>query len=145
VRENTEGLYADGNTFAGAGEFMPSSAWPSSRPTAPAAFDVIVTEDMFGDILSDLAGELAGSLGMAGSLNASDHTAMAQAAHGSAPDIAGQDIANPASMILSAALLLRWLAVVEAISAGSRTPDLGGTNSTSSFTAAVVKLLGERP
>ena len=57
-------------------------------------FDVIVTENMFGDILSDLAGEIAGSLGIAPSLNSSDTRAMAQASHGSAPDIAGQDVAN---------------------------------------------------
>jgi 3-isopropylmalate dehydrogenase len=69
----------------------------------------IVTENMFGDILSDLAGELAGSLEIAASLNASYTAAMAQAAHGSAPDIARQNIANPVSMILSSALLLRWL------------------------------------
>ncbi len=75
---------------------------------APARFDVIVTTNMFGDILSDLTAELSGSLGMGGSLNAGTHYAMGQAAHGSAPDIAGQDIANPFSLILSAAMLLRW-------------------------------------
>ncbi len=73
-------------------------------------FDVIVTENMFGDILSDLAGEIAGSLGIAPSLNSSDTHAMAQAAHGSAPDIAGQDLANPIAMNLSSAMLLDWLA-----------------------------------
>jgi 3-isopropylmalate dehydrogenase len=75
---------------------------------APQRFDVIVTTNMFGDILSDLTSELSGSLGLAGSLNAGAQHAMAQAAHGSAPDIAGQNIANPFSLILSAALLLRW-------------------------------------
>ena len=70
---------------------------------------MLVTENMFGDILSDLAGELAGSLGIAPSLNASDDRAMAQAAHGSAPDIAGQDRANPIAMILSTAMLFDWL------------------------------------
>jgi 3-isopropylmalate dehydrogenase len=115
---------------------------------------------MFGDILSDLAGELAGSLGMAASLNASDHRAMAQAAHGSAPDIAGRDTANPASMMLSSALLLRWLgerhadpevaaaarliehAVAETIAEGVRTRDLGGIEGTSSFAAAVADRVG---
>ena len=77
----------------------------------PEAFDVIVAENMFGDILSDLTGELCGSLGMAPSINASATKAMAQAAHGSAPDIAGRDVANPIAMILSAAMLLRWLSV----------------------------------
>src|SRR5262245_28174006 len=75
---------------------------------APARFDVIVTTNMFGDILSDLTAELSGSIGLGGSLNAGTHYAMAQAAHGSAPDIAGRDIANPLSLILSAALLLAW-------------------------------------
>src|SRR5262249_11426600 len=76
---------------------------------APAAFDVIVTTNMFGDILSDLAAEISGSLGLAASLNAGDAHALAQAQHGSAPDIAGQDRANPASLIGSAAMLLNWL------------------------------------
>src|SRR3712207_4863033 len=67
------------------------------------------SENMFGDILSDLAGELAGSLGIAPSINASDDRCMAQAAHGSAPDIAGQGLANPIAMILSAGMLLDWL------------------------------------
>jgi 3-isopropylmalate dehydrogenase len=75
---------------------------------APARFDVIVTTNMFGDILSDLTAELSGSIGLGGSLNAGAQYAMAQAAHGSAPDIAGRDIANPLSLILSAALLLAW-------------------------------------
>ena len=72
-------------------------------------FDVVVAENMFGDILSDLAGELSGSLGLAGSLNAGTDHAMAQAARGSAPDIAGQGVANPIGLLLSAAMLLRWL------------------------------------
>src|SRR2546423_3320992 len=72
-------------------------------------FDVIVTTNMFGDILSDEASEIAGSLGLAESLNAGAEHAMAQAQHGSAPDIAGQDKANPASLIGSAAMLLAWL------------------------------------
>lgn len=74
----------------------------------PAKFDVIVTTNMFGDILSDLTAELSGSLGMGGSLNAGLNHAMGQAAHGSAPDIAGKDVANPFSLVLSAAMLLRW-------------------------------------
>ena len=72
-------------------------------------FDVIVTTNMFGDILSDLASEIAGSLGLAASLNAGADHAVAQAQHGSAPDIAGKDLANPASLIGSAAMLLAWL------------------------------------
>jgi 3-isopropylmalate dehydrogenase len=72
-------------------------------------FDVIVTTNMFGDILSDEASEIAGSLGLAESINAGTDHAMAQAQHGSAPDIAGQDKANPASLIGSVAMLLAWL------------------------------------
>ena len=68
----------------------------------PARFDVIVTTNMFGDILTDLTAELSGSIGLGGSLNAGADHAMAQAAHGSAPDIAGKNLANPFSLILSA-------------------------------------------
>jgi 3-isopropylmalate dehydrogenase len=226
VRENTEGFYADRNTYAGTGEFMPSpdvavamgiftrhgieriarvacelalgrrkrlsivhkanvlrlstglfrdvcrevaaeypdvavddyhiDAMTVHLVRRITEFDVIVTENMFGDILSDLAGELAGSLGIASSLNASDKVAMAQAAHGSAPDIEGKNVANPVSMMLSAVLLLQWLgdrhgdgnliaaarnieqAISTTIAAGTCTRDLGGTASTSEFTAAVV-------
>jgi 3-isopropylmalate dehydrogenase len=227
VRENTEGFYADRNTVAGTGEFMPTPdiAIAMGIITRPAVeriarsafelaqrrgkrvtivhkanvlrlttglfrdvcrevaagypdvavddfhidamtvhlvrsadrFDVIVTENMFGDILSDLAGEIAGSLGIAPSINASDTHAMAQAAHGSAPDVAGQDVANPIAMILSAGMLLDWLgarhddprlidaagrverAVAATVAAGTRTRDLGGSASTTAFTAAVVE------
>ncbi|SDL17923.1 3-isopropylmalate dehydrogenase [Franzmannia pantelleriensis] len=76
----------------------------------PEQFDVIVTSNFYGDILSDLASELSGSLGLAGSVMASDSLCCAQAQHGSAPDIAGQDKANPTSMMLSVAMLLDWLA-----------------------------------
>jgi 3-isopropylmalate dehydrogenase len=226
VRENTQGFYADRNTHAGTGEYMPTPdvAIAMGVFTRPAiqriarvafelarrrdkrvtivhkanvltlttgmfrdvcrevateypdvavedfhidamtahlvrranAFDVIVTENMFGDILSDLAGELAGSLGIAPSLNASETHAMAQAAHGSAPDLAGRDRANPIAMMLSSAMLLDWLGIkhddepardaggrieqaIEAVvRGGTATLDLGGTASTTAFTAAVV-------
>ncbi|GAA5169636.1 MULTISPECIES: isocitrate/isopropylmalate dehydrogenase family protein [Amycolatopsis] len=226
VRENTEGFYADRNTYAGAGEFMPTpdvaiahgiftraaveriahEAFRLARTRrrrvtivhkanvlqltsglflrvcrevagqypdvavddehidamtvhllrrAPE-FDVLVTENMFGDILSDLTAELAGSLGIAPSINASAERAMAQATHGSAPDLAGTDAANPAAMILSAAMLLGWLAarhddampraaarlietaVAETFRAGVATADLGGSAGTREFTGAVV-------
>jgi 3-isopropylmalate dehydrogenase len=119
------------------------------------SFDVIVTENMFGDILSDLTGELAGSIGIAPSLNSSDTKAMAQAAHGAAPDIAGLGIANPAATILSSAMLLRWLAIKHdrpgcadlastietavdtVITDGIYTADLGGDASTGTFVEAV--------
>ena len=124
-------------------------------------FDVIVTTNMFGDILSDLASEIAGSLGLAASLNAGTDHAVAQAQHGSAPDIAGQDRANPASLIGSAAMLLAWLGerrrdkrlidAADAIEAAldqaiadpsSRTRDLGGLLGTKAFGERVATLLG---
>jgi 3-isopropylmalate dehydrogenase len=230
VRENTEGFYADRNTYAGTGEMMPTpdvaimhgiiTRAATTRIAHEAfklamtrdkrvtivhkanvlkmttglfrdvcrdvakeypevtvndfhidaatvhivrradKFDVIVTENMFGDILSDLAGEVAGSLGIAPSINSSDTHAMAQASHGSAPDIAGRNIANPIAMILSSAMLLRWLgakfndekilaaaakveaAVDLAVSEGTVTPDMGGTASTSGFADAVVEAVG---
>lgn len=122
----------------------------------PARFDCIVTGNMFGDILSDEASELSGSLGLAGSVMAGDERCCAQAQHGSAPDIAGQDQANPTSLILSAAMLLEWLAarhkrpeyeraakVIEAAidaclkDPATRTADLGGKLGTRAFSAAV--------
>jgi len=111
---------------------------------APQRFDVIVTTNMFGDILSDLTAELSGSLGLGGSLNAGTQYAMGQAAHGSAPDIADQNIANPFSQVISAAMLLTWYgrktgkdvfdtaanaifkAVEDAIANGEATKDVGG-------------------
>jgi 3-isopropylmalate dehydrogenase len=226
VRENTEGFYADRNTYRGSGEWMPVpgvavaqgvftraaaervaragyqlarerrrhltvvhksnvlrlttgmyqdvvyelapeypdvavddahiDAMAAHLVRRPADFDVIVTENMFGDILSDLTGALSGSLGLAASLNASRTTAMAQAAHGAAPDIAGRGVANPVAMILSAAMLLDWLggqrgddrlvragaridaAVTSVLASGVATPDLDGRASTSEFAAAVV-------
>jgi isocitrate/isopropylmalate dehydrogenase len=116
------------------------------------AFDVIVTTNMFGDILSDEASEIAGSLGLAASLNAGAEHAVAQAQHGSAPDIAGQDRANPSSLIGSAGMLLAWLGerrgddrlvqaadlierALDAVIARPewRTADLGGTLGTRAF------------
>ncbi len=122
----------------------------------PMRFDVIVTENMYGDILSDEASELSGGLGLAGSINAGDGLCVAQAQHGSAPDIAGKNRANPTSLILSAAMLLEWLAVrhkseplqraARALDAAvdttlknpaTRTADLGGTLGTQEFAKAV--------
>jgi 3-isopropylmalate dehydrogenase len=227
VRENTEGFYADRNTYAGTGEFMPTAdvaicLGVFTRPAVEriartafelarrrrnkvtivhkanvlqlssglfkrvclevaegypdvevddfhidamtvhllrraSSFDVVVAENMFGDILSDMAGELAGSLGIAPSINASDDRCMAQASHGSAPDIAGRGLANPIAMILSSAMLLDWLGtrhgderaadaaarvetgVRAAVRGGVATRDLGGSASTDGFTAAVVE------
>lgn len=126
----------------------------------PDRFDVIVTTNMFGDILSDEASELSGSLGLGGAVNVGDRFCVAQAQHGSAPDIAGQNLANPTSLILSAAMLLDWRghrdgnrklsiaadriarAVDEVIDdPAMRTRDLGGTLGTDAFTAAVCKVI----
>ncbi len=115
-------------------------------------FDVVVTTNMYGDILSDEASEIAGSLGLAASLNAGAGHAVAQAQHGSAPDIAGKNVANPSSLIGSAAMLLAWLGerrgddkltrAAQAIEGALdrviakkewRTPDMGGPLGTDAF------------
>jgi isocitrate/isopropylmalate dehydrogenase len=126
----------------------------------PARFDVMVTGNMFGDILSDEASELSGSLGLAGSINAGDDLCVAQAQHGSAPDIAGQDKANPTSLILSAAMLLDWLgqrhhnnalaqagqkidAAIDSVlkDPATRTADMGGKLGTQAFAKVVADRL----
>jgi 3-isopropylmalate dehydrogenase len=117
-------------------------------------FDVIVTENMFGDILTDETSVLAGSLGMLPSASLGDGTlGVYEPIHGSAPDIAGQGIANPVGTILSAAMLLRHSlgleaeaarvekAVDQAITDGARTRDLGGSLSTSAMGQAVLDRL----
>lgn len=127
---------------------------------APERFDVIVTTNMFGDILSDEASELTGSLGLGGAINAGGDRCVAQAQHGSAPDIAGQGVANPASLILSAGMLLDWLGrrhkradLCEAaarlsravdtalLDPATRTRDVGGSAGTAGFVAAVCEAI----
>src|SRR6266700_3664958 len=127
----------------------------------PMRFAVIVAENMYGDILSDEASELSGGLGLGGSINAGDSHCVAQAQHGSAPDIAGKDRANPTSLILSAAMLLEWMAarrgndafaaaarnIDAAVDAtlknpATRTADLGGKAGTREFAEAVTAKLG---
>jgi 3-isopropylmalate dehydrogenase len=117
----------------------------------PADFDVILTENMFGDILSDEAAMITGSIGMLPSASlGGDGPGLFEPVHGSAPDIAGSAIANPLAMFLSAALLLRHglrmeneaqaveSAVDRALEEGLRTRDLGGTASTAEATKAVL-------
>src|SRR5471030_2581120 len=123
----------------------------------PQAYDVVVTTNMFGDILSDEAAGLVGGLGMAPGLSAGPRHAMAQATHGSAPDIAGRGLANPYAMIVSAKMLLEWLghkkgdaraltaaasidrAIDEVIATRTDlTPDLGGKATTSQMGDAIV-------
>jgi tartrate dehydrogenase/decarboxylase/D-malate dehydrogenase len=123
----------------------------------PARFDVIVGSNLFGDILSDLAAAVAGSIGIAPSANLNPertHPSMFEPVHGSAPDIAGRGIANPIGAIWSAALMLDHLGhpeaaaeVTDAIAAvlaktDTRTADLGGSAGTAEFTAELLRLLG---
>ena len=123
----------------------------------PERFDVLLCTNMFGDILSNLAAELSGGLGLGGSINAGDSLAVAQATHGSAPGLAGRDIANPAALLFSTAQLLVWKGereqnrtlteaartlerTVETLLASpqTRTPDLGGSLGTRAFADRVV-------
>ena len=126
----------------------------------PWDYDVLVTENMFGDILSDLIAALVGGMGMAPSADIGDHYALFQPAHGTAPDIAGKGIANPSAMILSAAMMLDWLAhrhgdavladgarAIESalqqsfLSGGVRPRDFGGASGTAEITRAVIERL----
>ncbi len=137
-------------------ELVRIDTFSSSFPRDPGRYRLVATTNLFGDILSDQASGLAGGVGLAPSLNAGHDHAMAQAVHGTAPDIAGKGKANPAALILSTALLLRWIyqrrrnqackeaaALMEqgvraAIAAGTVTPDLGGDASTTAFANAVI-------
>jgi isocitrate/isopropylmalate dehydrogenase len=115
----------------------------------PLRFDVIVTTNLFGDILSDLCAQLVGGMGFAPSANIGDKYAMFEPSHGSAPDIAGRGVANPVAAILSAKMMLDWLgeneralsierAVAEVIREGRvRTPDMGGNSGTMAMATAV--------
>ena len=121
--------------------------------TQPQNFDVIVSSNLFGDILSDESAGLVGGLGLAPSGNIGDHNGLFEPVHGSAPDIAGKHIANPCSMILSASMMLDYLGeweisndiknAVEKVIADCkiRTPDLGGDACTMDVTKAIVKEL----
>lgn len=114
----------------------------------PRRFDVMVTTNLFGDILSDLAAGVIGSLGLCASANLGINRALFEPIHGSAPDIAGKGIANPVGAIRSAAMMIQWLgdiktagqieaAVQKALERGVRTPDLGGRSKTLEVTDAV--------
>jgi homoisocitrate dehydrogenase len=118
----------------------------------PASFDVLVSTNLFGDILSDLMAGLVGGLGLAPSANIGDRYALFEPVHGSAPDIAGKGIANPCACILTSALMLFHLgelaaaerlerAVDAVLAEGPLTPDLGGKASTGEVAAAVVDAL----
>lgn len=118
----------------------------------PQRFDVMVTTNLFGDILSDEAAGIVGSLGLCASANIGPDFALFEPIHGSAPDIAGKGIANPVGAIRSAAMMMEWLgkgelalnmekAVQLALKKGAKTPDLGGECGTEKMTRAVIKYL----
>ncbi len=125
----------------------------------PGRFDVVVASNLFGDLLTDLAGVVVGGLGLAPSANINpdrDFPSMFEPVHGSAPDIAGRGIANPAAAILSAAMMLEWLglnraaelinkAVDKTLAAGETTPDLGGSLSTTAMTDSIIRFLEAGP
>ena len=142
-------------------ELVRIDTFSSSFPRDPHRYKLVATTNLFGDILSDQASGLAGGVGVAPSLNAGLDHAMAQAVHGTAPDIAGKGMANPSALIFSTALLLRWFflktknracreaaslmetGVRQALAQGIMTPDLGGTAGTASFAKAVVSAIND--
>ncbi len=169
VMRLTDGLFA-GACAAVAAEYpdvafdqMYVDACAMNLVRRPESFDVIVTTNLFGDILSDESSQVAGGLGAAPAANVGDRFAMFEPVHGAAFDIAGRQEANPASFILSAAMMLRWLshsrgdaecaaaagrierAVHGAMADGIKTADVGGDRSTSEFAEAVAGRLGGAP
>lgn len=118
----------------------------------PYSYEVIVAPNLYGDILSDLASALVGGLGVAPGANIGETAAVFEAVHGSAPDIAGKDLANPTSAILSAAMMLKHIgftsegtkveeAVAQAFANGEKTADLGGNLGCQAFTEAVIRYI----
>ena len=115
----------------------------------PNQFDVVVMENLYGDILSDLCSGLVGGLGVTPGANIGESEAVFEAVHGSAPDIAGQNLANPTALLISGVLMLRHLgkedianrvmaAITATLESGVKTRNVGGTASTSEYTEAVV-------
>lgn len=119
----------------------------------PEAFDVIVTTNLFGDILSDLAAGLIGGLGLAPGANIGEDAAIFEAVHGSAPDIAGKGLANPCAFLMAAGMMLEHVgrvddakrlrqAVIDTVQSGDgATPDLGGTGNTTTLADAIISRL----
>lgn len=117
----------------------------------PEDFDVIITSNQYGDIISDVCAAIVGGLGMSGGENVGDEVIVYEASHGAAPDIAGQDKANPTAMMLSGVLLLKKLGEFQAVEKCEKaiemtlkegkflTPDIGGNSSTSEYTNAVIE------
>jgi len=125
----------------------------------PEEFDIIVTTNLYGDILSDEAAQVVGGLGMGPAANIGDQFALFEPVHGAAFDIAGKNAANPSSILLSAKMMLEWLAnkysdknavaegkriedaIITALKKGNKTKDIGGSLSTSEFTELVAKAM----
>jgi isocitrate dehydrogenase (NAD+) len=150
-----DGLFLD-SFFKVAGDYPAIEANDSIVDAAcmrlvmdPGQFDVVVMENLYGDILSDLCSGLVGGLGVTPGANMGDDVAVFESVHGSAPDIAGKNLANPTALLTSAVLMLRYIgqdevaerisaAIHATLAAGVKTHDLGGTASTSEYTEAVV-------
>ncbi|MBL8195247.1 MAG: isocitrate/isopropylmalate dehydrogenase family protein, partial [Blastocatellia bacterium] len=121
--------------------------------THPENYDVLLLENLYGDIVSDLAAGLVGGLGVVPGANIGEQVAIFEAVHGSAPDIAGKNIANPTALLQSAILMLKYIdemdaaeriekAINQVLTEGNvRTPDLGGTANTTEFTYAIINKL----
>jgi isocitrate/isopropylmalate dehydrogenase len=160
----TEGIFLDAcrevageNAEAGITlDTMLVDAMAADLVRRPGGYQVLVTTNMFGDILSDLAAQLAGGLGLAPSANLGDRRGLFEPVHGSAPDIAGKGVANPTGCILSGAMMLEYLefrepaervrgGLLDVLKAGEHlTPDVGGTGTTEGFTAAVIHAVSGR-
>jgi 3-isopropylmalate dehydrogenase len=157
VMRETDGLFLDAASAVGDSrgadyDTALMDALAMHLVMTPEEYDVIICPNLAGDVLSDLAAGLVGGLGLLPSANVGEENALFEPVHGSAPDIAGEGIANPSAMILSAAMLLDHLgyddegdrvraAVESVLESGPKTPDLGGTASTEEVTAAIVEEL----
>lgn len=167
IMKLTDGMFHD--LFKGIGEEYPElekdhyiiDIGAARLADTPERFDVIVTPNLYGDILSDIAAQITGSVGIAGSSNIGDHCAMFEAIHGAAPDIAGKGIANPSGLLLSATQMLIHLglvayaekiqnALLKTFEDGIHTADIYKSHSklkvsTSEFADAVIKNLDQKP
>jgi 3-isopropylmalate dehydrogenase len=157
VMAETDGLFLETARRVGAESDVPHDdalmdALAMHLVQRPEDYDVVLCPNLAGDVLSDLAAGLVGGLGLLPSANVGDERGLFEPVHGTAPDIAGEDVANPTAAVLSAAMLLEYLdrdaaservrsAVRATLSSGPRTPDLGGTATTRDVTDAVLSRL----
>jgi 3-isopropylmalate dehydrogenase len=157
VMRETDGLFLDAASAVGDDRGVDydtalMDALAMHLVMTPEAYDIIICPNLAGDVLSDLAAGLVGGLGLLPSANVGEENALFEPVHGSAPDIAGDGVANPSAMILSAAMLLDHLgydeeagqvraAVESVLESGPKTPDLGGDAGTDAVTAAIVAAL----